>query len=75
MPLADRIWHDARKDLALRRGSSSRPMVDYLSDMLEDAGNDASWIRKTYRKAGSFPALMAVQAEKWRENDPMLPRW
>jgi len=50
----------------------SERMVDYLYDMLDSAGNDATWIRATQSEVKSLHAVMARQAKRWAENDPLL---
>ncbi|MBN1628450.1 MAG: glutamate--cysteine ligase, partial [Thermoleophilia bacterium] len=49
LPLRDHISYTLEKIAPYAVALGSRPMVDYLSDMLEGAGNDASWIRAKHR--------------------------
>jgi carboxylate-amine ligase len=43
----------------------------YLRQIVERTGNDARWIRAKHRDARAFPALMAEQARRWLENEPI----
>ena len=72
LPLRDHIMYTLDKIAPYAVALDSGRMLDYLSDLLEHAGNDASWVRTTYRELGSFHALMAEQARLWREDDPLL---
>jgi carboxylate-amine ligase len=72
LPLRDHIAYTLNKIAPFASELGSSQMVDYLFEVLDHSGNDAVWIRKTYSKLGSFHALMAEQARRWRENDPLL---
>ncbi len=71
-PLRDHILFTLNRIEPYAVALGSEPMVSYLRNMLERSGNDASWIRKQYRELRSFHALMAVQARRWSEDDPLL---
>ena len=72
LPLRDHIMYTLDKIAPYAVALDSGRMLDYLSDLLEHAGNDASWVRTTYRELRSFHALMAEQARLWRDDDPLL---
>jgi carboxylate-amine ligase len=63
----DKIAHHAASLGSLR-------MVDYVAEILDHSGNDAVWIRDTYREVESFQGLMERQSQRWRRDDPLL-KW
>ncbi len=73
LPLRDHIARtlDEISPYAYRLGSER--MVDYLSSVLDGAGNDATWIRQKFRDLRSLPALVSEQAHRWGQDDPLLP--
>jgi carboxylate-amine ligase len=71
LALRDHIGYTLNKILPYAVALDSGPMVDYLLDVVAGAGNDASWIRTRHRELRSFHALMAEQARRWVENDPL----
>jgi carboxylate-amine ligase len=50
----------------------AQPMPAYLKAVIDEAGNDARWMRTTHAQARSLPDLMRRQAARWRGDDPLL---
>lgn len=71
-PLREHILFTLNRIEPYAAALGSESMVGYLRHMVERSGNDASWIRKEYRELRSFQALMAEQARRWSEDDPLL---
>ncbi len=72
LPLRDHIVYTLGKLAPYTAALGSRPMVDYLLELLNGTGNDASWVRTRYRAVKSFQTLMMEQARRWAQNDPIL---
>lgn len=71
-PLRDHILHTLDRIERYADALGAQPMVKYLRDLVEKSGNDAVWIRTKHRELRSFPALLAEQARRWLEDDPIL---
>lgn len=74
LALCDHLGYTLEEIAPYAAALGSMQMVDYVSEVLEHAGNDAVWIRKTFREVGSFQTLMERQSRRWRGNDPLL-KW
>ena len=72
-PLRDHILRTLDEVAPYSRDLGSEPMLGYLRRVVDGSGNDAAWIRETYGRTGTFPALMCDQARRWAEGDPLLP--
>ncbi len=72
LPLREHIAYTLDKIGPYAGSLGSLRAMDYLTEVIGELGNDALWIRKTYREVGSFHALMAAQAQRWCEDDPVM---